>query len=76
MNIPDNALTHSTAAAPALDVLDAAPDWGTMNRVLLAEKMASAYWNSPVKLSDNPSSVITSWLAAADVAITELQGTS
>jgi hypothetical protein len=76
MNIPANALTHSTAATPALDVLDAAPDWGTMNRELLAEKLAAAYWNGPVKLSDKPSGVITSWLAAADVAITELQGAS
>lgn len=70
MNAP---IDSHTPTAPAADVV---PDYGAMNRELLAEKLAAAYWNGPVDLRDKPSGVITSWLAAADVAITELQGTS
>lgn len=58
-------------ATPAPDVVDV--DYGTMNRELLAEKLAAAWLGCPVALSSP--NALAGWLRVVDVAIAELQGT-
>lgn len=79
----DNVTTDSTDTAPETapesEESSPTPDWGSMNRELLAERLREAYHktNSQLWYYENyvkPMPVGDSWLAVADDAIDALLG--